>query len=860
MSGSSPGPDSDAVRRVRALFDAALERGPAERTAFVRASGSDAATIREVLSLLESHETGGRLDAVEAALARGDSPEGEPTRFGPYRVLERLGRGGMGTVYLAERDDGQFERRVAVKVAERGGAEGEVRVRFDRERRILAGLAHPHVARMLDGGVTASGRPYVVMEYVEGRPLLEACDAERAPVGLRLERFLAVCDAVGYAHRGLIVHRDLKPSNVLLSSDGQVKLVDFGIAKLLGDGVDPGLTRTGVGPLTPGYAAPEQLLGEPVTVATDVFQLGLLLYELLTGRRPFGEGADGGGVAALTTDTARPSGVVTHPSDDRDGTAGRAAARASSPERLARRLSGDLDHIVLKALRREPDERFQSVDAFADDVRLHLEGRPIRARIGSRRYRVGRFVRRNRWGVAGAAAAAAAVVAGVVGTTWQAGRAAREARAAAEARDRAVAEAEHARELTAFLTGLFAEATDAAVRPDTVRLLPALERGVASLQDSVALAPDARRRILNAVSELYSRLGRLAEAEATARQALAVAESRSSEDPRGLGEARERLGAVYFARGDVAESRRLAAEALAVYDSLADEGAGDLGPVRAGARLDLAVAEWRLGAAGASDSLARLALETFRAEGDTVEAARALDLRGAIVFDGGDREASLALRREALELRRAALPEADSRISSSLNNVATTLAYLGRVDEAVDLHEEVLTRRRAQFDGDHPSVAASLHNLGVLYADLERFDESAARFQEALDMRRRVLGPRAGDVAMTLASWGQVWMDRRDRCDRALPLFAEAADVWAEALGPNHGLVLKVRGAHGACLARSGRRTEAEAELLAAHRALVDLVGSEHGETRTVADYLAELYGGWDRPAEAARWRSAAGG
>ncbi|NBC17317.1 MAG: protein kinase, partial [Bacteroidetes bacterium] len=461
--------------QIDRLFAEALERPPDERTAFLRARcGNDVALYREVVTLLKSDAEAESvlgesvtafaaplLPALEADLADGFAP-GE--RVGPYRLQHEIGRGGMGAVYLAERVDGQFDRRVALKVIKRGMDTDEILHRFRFERQILARLEHPHIARLYDAGVTDDGRPYLAMEYVDGQPLHRYCDGRTLPVDERLRLFQTVCAAVQFAHQNLVIHRDLKPSNILVTEGGAVKLLDFGIAKLLSDeATGAPLTRTGVRVLTPEYAAPEQRTDSVVTTAADVYALGVVLYELLTGRRPLAPDA--------LPDTAPepPSTAVTKPTErsHADGTTTTltpetvSTARQTSAERLRRRLRGDLDVIVLKALRPEPERRYASAEAFLEDIKRHLDGLPVQARPDTLGYRLRKFVQRHTAGVAAAAAVLALILAfSVLHTT----RVTQERNLARQERDKAA-------EVAAFLEGLF-DASDpfAPERLDTMQV------------------------------------------------------------------------------------------------------------------------------------------------------------------------------------------------------------------------------------------------------------------------------------------------------------------------------------------------------------------------------------------------------
>jgi serine/threonine protein kinase/tetratricopeptide (TPR) repeat protein len=415
---------------VKKLFNSALDQPQDERDDFLtRAAGEDSSLRESVARLLASHDEGdGFMETPAASLRESPStdladdalPSGG--RIGPYRLLREIGRGGMGTVYLAARDDGEFRHQVAVKVVKRGMDTDSILRRFRYERQILAGIDHPNVARLLDGGTTDDGRPYFVMEHIEGDPIDVYCSKHGLSINERLELFRTVCSAVEYAHQNLIVHRDIKSSNILVTTSGVPKLLDFGIAKLLDPslaGIDTGAPAT-MRAMTPEYASPEQVRGEPITTASDVYSLGVLLYEILTGRRPY------------EVNSSRPEEIArivceTDPMPPSQASAG----RNLNGDR--RRLRGDLDTIVLMAMQKEPRRRYASVAKFSDDIRRCLNNLPVTAQRDTRRYRTTRFIRRNRVVVVTASAVLVSLVAGLATTMWQA-KVARDERARAERR------------------------------------------------------------------------------------------------------------------------------------------------------------------------------------------------------------------------------------------------------------------------------------------------------------------------------------------------------------------------------------------------------------------------------------------
>ena len=523
----------DRWAEIKAAFEAALERPAAERAALLAASGLDADALAEVRSLLQHHDeategdeflsTPAELD--EAGLSASPAPPAAShsgQRLGAWEVVRPLGEGGMGEVFEARRADGSFEGRAAVKLLKRGMDSAAVLQRFALERNALARLSHPHIARLLDAGASGEGLPFFVMEYVDGKPIHEA--ALGLPLEQRLRLFLQLAAAVAHAHRNLLVHRDLKPGNVLVDREGQVKLLDFGIAKALdplerADGADGHTTVGGVRPFTPHYASPEQVRGEPVSTATDIYSLGVLLYQMLTGARPTGRHATTPMAAAksvLEEQPTRPSRLSAQESPD--------------PQWLAtrKRLEGDLDNILLKALEKLPERRYASVDAMAADVQAYLDGRPVSARAASVGYLLTKFMQRNRWavltagvGAAGLATALAATVlqgrvaaaagvlllaAGLVLALLQARQAQLSRNAAQAASDDARQQLERVKRITSDLLFRYG---------DTVTLLPGgAQAQEALLRDSAALLEPALQGApddLDLAVTMVCALGRLAE-------------------------------------------------------------------------------------------------------------------------------------------------------------------------------------------------------------------------------------------------------------------------------------------------------------------------------------------------------------
>ncbi|HVS64932.1 MAG TPA: serine/threonine-protein kinase [Thermoanaerobaculia bacterium] len=767
---------SDRWRRMRELFEELVDLSPQHRrSALDEVGAGDPELARQVESLLSwspgaaSALDGAVADALASAAAGtedGGMDELAPgARLGPYALEREIGRGGMGVVFLATRADRAYRAAVAVKVLRASFTGDGLQARFRTERQILADLDHPNVARLLDGGATPSGRPFLVMEHVEGRPITEFCDRGRLDTEARLELFLEVCDAVRFAHRNLVVHRDLKPANILVTAEGRPKLLDFGIAKLLEpDRSEHTLAATEAGTrlMTPGYASPEQILGEPVTTAADVYSLGVLLYELLAGRLPWEpEETLPAAVRRVLADASPrpPSTAVTRaaePATTAPTAEQIAAARRAHPRLLQRRLRGDLDDIVLMALRREPERRYASVDHLAEDVRRHLAGQPVSARPSTAGYRARKFVGRHREAVAIAAVLAALLVS-LVGFYTQRLR---------NERIEAQREAAKARRVSEFVVDLFEVSDPSRSRGETITARELLDQGQQRLRGLDA-EPAVQAAMMDTIGNVYRTLALYDEAEPLLEGAL---------------EQRRRLAAG-APSPDVAESLQ------------------SLGRLRAAQ-----------GDAVAAEELQRRGLETWRAlrADGSAELARSADDLGAALFDRGDYAAAERAHREALSIwRERGTPSSEER-AHSLDRLAAALHEQGRYDEAERSYRDALAIRLEIHGEGSLEVSNSYSNLGNLLRYVDRPEESEAAHRRALGIRLQVLGPAHPDLTTSLNSLA-VLLASQERLEEALPLFRQALDIRVRTLGPDHPRVGVPLTGLADATRRLGRLEEAEA-------------------------------------------------
>jgi serine/threonine protein kinase/Tfp pilus assembly protein PilF len=733
-------------QRLQALVDRAADWGPAERRDLLaELAANDPEVGRDLAAYwaAEVNSDGFLEQPVEAkaaplldAIGRDPSSWEElqltSATVGPYRLLRELGRGGMGAVFLAERIDGEFERRVALKLVKRELADERALARFRAERQILARLEHPNIARLLDGGASATGQPYFAMELVEGVSPARYCDERRAPVAERLRLFLQICDAVDFAHRNLVVHRDLKPSNLLITADGQAKLLDFGIAKVLEpvEGTDEAtLTVREARALTPQYAAPEQILGRPVTTATDVYSLGIVLHELLSGRHPFPlSGSTRGdlerlvleGEPELASSTVRRAERQPAPTAEAI-----AAARGVSVERLIAQLRGDLDNVLRKALRKEPERRYPSAAALANDLRHVLAGEPVSARPDTFGYRAAKFVRRHRFGVVTAALVVSTLAGGVAATLWQA----REA----------LAQARKAEEVKSFVFGLFAVADPDVAKGKEISARQLLERATERIRSELAGQPEVEAEMLLFVGNIHHRIGLDRESSPLFQSALDLRRQLFGPSHLAVHEAEVALAGARFEGGELEEAERLYAAALAGRERLLGE-----------------------------------------AHPDT---AKARGLLGRVTFERGDLDGSAALLRRAISDQRRVGPSPDAELAANLNALGRALHAQGDLDGAEANYREALTMRRALFGEEHTVVSEGMLNLATVASDRGDRSGAEAQYRAVLANDRRLFGDTHGTIAHDLNNLGTALVSSR-KCAEAQTLLSEAVAVYTRLYGP----------------------------------------------------------------------------
>jgi len=733
--------DSGRWLSVSGHLDRLLDLPPQDWTAsLAKLRAEDPALAADVETMLDQHR---RLSA-EGFLDLPPIPAADQTlaglTIGSYTLDSLIGHGGMGSVWRASRSDGRFEGQAALKLLNTAliGHSGEQR--FRQEGTILARLAHPNIARLIDAGVSTTGQPYLVLELIEGREIDVYCDAETLSIEERVRLFLDVQSAVAHAHVNLVVHRDLKPSNVLVTGDGRVKLLDFGIAKLIEANTDQQrLTREAGGLLTPKYAAPEQVTGGAITTATDVYSLGVLLYELLCGRHPAGAATTPSGwvQAIAETEPRRLSAAL--PSGDQGETVnGIAARRATTPDRLRRSLRGDLDTILAKALKKDPQERYASVNEFADDLRRFIDHQPISARPETVGYRTAKFTRRH-WRPLALSVTVSALLIALAGFYT--------VRLAAE-RDRARTEAEKASRVSelmaSILTSVDPYRTPDTRQPSVANLLDAgAERVAAELGDQ----PAVQAELYNTIGRTYQRLGLNDKALPILERALASGRLAFGGDDARIAQSLNDLGVLQRALGHSDQALPLLTDSLAM----------------------------RRRVLGNNDKDVAVTL---------VEQSR-------VLLDLGRIDDAMAPAVEALEIRRRVFGEEHRETATSKSTVARAWLLRNDLDRAEPLYREAYDTTRRLLGPDHPNTSASRGNVALVLGIRGRFDESERLYRESLASDLKVFGATSPETAATKNNLAIV-IEAAGRLPEAATLYAEATEILRSRYAATHPQLMNV--------------------------------------------------------------------
>lgn len=884
-------------RRLQKIFDQAADLDDTTRSEFLDNNcGDDPELRREVEALLEANETGDGVIESVISRAAGKAVENRDREVaeteqhvGPYRILGTLGQGGMGAVYLAERADAQFHKQVAIKVLHSTLVTDETELRFRSERQILANLEHPNIAHLIDGGNTVSGIPYLVMEYVDGEPIHKYCDNHQLSIAERLELFCAICSAVAFAHRSLVVHRDIKPSNILVTEDGVPKLLDFGIAKILDHKrvqQTVAVTQAGDRLLTPDHASPEQILGRPVTTASDVYSLGILLYELLGGRRPYRvqgvSPAEMERIICLEQPESLSRAIRKPVSDDeaqsREQAALVAANRRSTPERLARRLRGDLDNIVLMALRKEPERRYASVGQFSGDIRKHLQGQPVAACPDTTTYRAGKFVRRNRVGVA-FASAFVLFLAGFGVTMWF------QAKKIAQERDLA-------ERTLSLMVNVFEFSDPYSQRRDTTAV-QILDASKDKISRELADQPEIRAKLRETIGRVYVKLGKPQEAVPLLEQSLATRRALFGRRHVAVAASLRELGSARIDMADYPKAIAALEESLQIYVKVHGEQHLDVAetlhqlgraqrtggdPDAAQLNLESSIAMYRellgeddeqLAAViselasvyqnrrqfDESDRLFVQALNIFRDRRGDNHAEVGLQLLNLAFNQNskGDMQAADRYYKQAIPVLIDGLGEDHAVVGTAKGAYAGYLKQVGRLEESEGMFREVIANAKRNLGESHENVGFHWAHLADVLSERRQWSESELAFGRAFEIYR-IRNARIDWVIHAHWRLGRM-LANSDQPARAELEFRTALADAAELSPENRWMRAAAASSLGGVLLGLHRYDEAEPLLLDAYESLGDFFPRSHPLPTEARELLVKLYRDQGRLADARRYQ-----
>jgi len=745
--------DSKRWDEVQKLFEKALELDPDKRENFLKERcGDDNDLYEEVISLLKADTDDHSIFSASVSdYISIDEKSLSGKIFGNYRAVEQIGSGGMGSVYLAERADGQFEQKVALKIIKPGMNSKEIVSRFEAERQILARLQHPNIARLLDGGISDSGLPYFTMEYVEGKPITEYCDEKNLTIEQRLELFKKVCEAVLYAHQNLVIHRDIKPSNILVQEDGTVKLLDFGIAKVFEENKEQKfVTRTGMRVMTPEYASPEQVRGEPVSTATDIYSLGLILYQLLTGCPPY-EVTSTSAIEMeriiCLTEPQKPSTMITKifssPSDRNQKFSPDfiSRKRKTTIPKLKKRISGDLDNICLMAIRKEPERRYNSIAQLMTDIQNHLTGLPISARKSTTSYRTKKFIQRHKVGVA-VTSAALIIIAGVtIFYTIQ----------LAEERDKAELEAEKSRKVSEFLAGLFEVSDPSQSKGKDITARELLDNGARKIEVEMKDEPEVQAMMLDVIGRVYRTLGIYDKAESYMLEGLTIRQNILDENDPDLALSYFNLGEMCHYKNDYVKANEYYRKALEIREAAFGPDNLDVAhSVDLISRLERDKHNFHL-----ADSLAKVAMEIrlkLTSDSDHVMVDSYHSLAMLADINGNSEEAEKYMRKEAGILKREG-----KEYPAFLSNFAQTLSRNSKFIEADSVIKKALEVSREYYGAEHPYFANTLEQYALFKNDMGFSDTALVIMNSVIEIRKKVFGEQSKDYTLTLNNVGRMY-------------------------------------------------------------------------------------------------------
>lgn len=729
--------NQERLNKVRELFDEASNLSADERELYINQKcGNDLELKKEILTLFDS--LGKTKDFLEEPLTIVEQNKSSFTdpyigkQIGNYIIDGEAGVGGMGIVYTGKRNDKEFEQKVAIKILKHGITSEYLLKRFQIERQTLANLQHPNIARLLDGGRTVDGLPYLIMEFIDGIPITQYCNENNLYIERTLKIFRDVCSAVQYAHQNLIIHRDLKPGNILISKNGNVKLLDFGIAKLIDEDLvdfSDGLTKTGVWHLTPEYASPEQIKGEKITTASDVYSLGVLLYQMLTGNQPYKiTNNSPSAISKIITEEK-----IQKPSEKIKQTVGEISNQKSISEKSYKHLVGDLDNIILKAMHKEPAKRYVSVEQFSEDIRRHLIGLPVIAQKDSAGYRLNKFIKRHKVGFVSSVGFIVFLIASLIAIIWQANVAATE-------RDKAKLEAQKVSSVNDFLQEMLSSVDPTEVGKD-VKVYDILKKASVDVGNNFSKHPEIEASVRKTIGTTLTNLGEFDEAKPHLVKSLELNNKVYGKESYQSAESMHELALYYHWIGDLNIADSLYTKSIKIFRNSSDSPPRSL--------------------AGAINDL------------------------GILKEEQAKYQESLKLLKEALNIYQKNFGETDRDVASTLNNLALTLESLNDIDGAEKYYKKSLEVYLKLYSPDRPEISTIYNNLAYIYIDKDSLNKAEEYFKKSLDLKINSFGKNHSLVGLGFMNLGalEYTMNKFESSESNLLMAAENFKI---SLNENH--------------------------------------------------------------------------
>ncbi len=854
--------NTDFWFEIKNLFNKALDSPAEERKKFLNDLNKKNPEIyKEVISLLNSFENSENFLENPITAANYLNEESEDLyigkQLGPYKIENKIAEGGMGVVYLGIRTDEQFKKKVAIKLIKGGQSSGYILKRFQNERQTLANLDHPNIAKLLDGGTLEDGNQFFIMEYIDGVQIDTYCDDNKLSINERLKLFQKVCSAVHYAHRNLVIHRDIKPSNILVTKEGEPKLLDFGIAKILENEeskYETILTKTGSWNFTPEYASPEQVKGEKITTSSDIYSLGVLLYKLLSGHHPYKFPSylpiDVNKIVC-ETQPEKPSTIIqtTEEFQSKDGInkiinpdlIGN--LRNENIEKILKKLSGDIDNIILMALRKEPERRYASVEQFSEDIRRHLVGLPVIARKDTFLYISSRFIKRHKFGVAASIVIFLLFISGILGIIWQ-------ANVAAKQRDMAKIEAEKTNRINTFLQNMLAS-PDPVEEGKDVKVTDILDKAVSKIDSNFEEQPEIKASIRTTIGITYQNLGLYKKAIVQFKKALIARKILYGKFSEKIAESTKNLALAYHYFGDFKKAKTLYEESLNIYhkiDSVNNFSYSEALNDYATLIMDL----------GEYDRAIKLFKDVIKLDekifpGNNVNTAAAYNnLAINLDYKNDERNAEIYYRK-AISMDSAALGGNNYILAHPINNLAFIYLKKKNFQEAINLFQRSYNIRKRLLPDNHPELGFAIYNLGCTYWYVKNYDKALNLLYEAIAMWHKNL-PSDHPYFGNAYYWIGKIFNSENKPDKSLYYLKESLKIRLKKESENKLLIAKTNFEIGNSLMLESKFEDAEKKLIPNYKIIKDELGIKDLDTKYAVKILTEFYTLWHKPDEAKKY------